>query len=735
MNRPLLRGSSTGDANRLKEDNSLQMQLNGNANEDSRLHGEFVGSPQALRLMMRHISQEQPAAGSFLSPCKTQHRLSDNGLVNGTRNTDCLTSPDLPSLNSSAQCVEMGRTNSILSASSGQVRNRRGLAIPLGTSMILCFMSVFVIISILGSGGPVRTLRLVPTLGMYRSYRRLQQEVVLDPFKGGIFGQGTVRLKELRACQGILEEDYVPCYNSSLSYDTAFRYAEEYDRHCGLPARRKPCLTQPPDDYKVPLRWPASRDCIWGGNMKFNDGQMSLTGMRTSRLIPGEDGLIALGSDAEMGKYAQQVANMIGVDGDGSLDLAGVHTVLDINCGLSHSGGSLFSENILTLCIGPYVTNGSQVQFALERGLPAMIGSLNTRQFPFSSSSFDAIHCFECGFDWTWKDGILILELDRILRPGGYFIWTSPLVDSAEALSSNNEQDGNSRRDLASRLCWSFWSQSDQTVVWKKTMNHSCYFSRDMEASPKMCGRMHDTNSTWYPLLRSCIVGSTHNDGNRASRKKFGHDYLASSGLRGFSNEELSDDSHIWSMMVKSYWSLFSPLIFSDHPKRPGQEDPLTPSNIVRNVMDMNAVHGDFNAALLETGKSVWVMNVVPLSGPDTLSTIYHRGLVGVLHDWCEAFPTYPRTYDLLHAIGLLSQESERSNKCGLSSLFLEMDRILRPEGWVILRDKVELIEDARIAAGQMKWESRIVEVEGVNDFQLLVCQKTFWKNFSKNLV
>lgn len=44
----------------------------------------------------------------------------------------------------------------------------------------------------------------------------------------------------------------------------------------------------------------------------------------------------------------------------------------------------------------------------------------------------------------------------------------------------------------------------------------------------------------------------------------------------------------------------------------------------------------------------------------------------------CEPFPTYPRTYDLLHADGLLSHLS--SERCSTIDLFLEMDRILRPE-------------------------------------------------------
>lgn len=45
----------------------------------------------------------------------------------------------------------------------------------------------------------------------------------------------------------------------------------------------------------------------------------------------------------------------------------------------------------------------------------------------------------------------------------------------------------------------------------------------------------------------------------------------------------------------------------------------------------------------------------------------------------CEAFPTYPRTYDLVHAAGLLSLEAEQ-HRCSMLDIFTEIDRILRPE-------------------------------------------------------
>lgn len=55
---------------------------------------------------------------------------------------------------------------------------------------------------------------------------------------------------------------------------------------------------------------------------------------------------------------------------------------------------------------------------------------------------------------------------------------------------------------------------------------------------------------------------------------------------------------------------------------------------MIRNVMDMNAHYGGFNAALLEEKKLVWVMNVVPVGSSNTLPFIFDQGFAGVLHDW-----------------------------------------------------------------------------------------------------
>eukprot|EP00494_Astrolonche_serrata_P018171 UN18363 len=96
--------------------------------------------------------------------------------------------------------------------------------------------------------------------------------------------------------------------------------------------------------------------------------------------------------------------------------------------------------------------------------------------------------------------------------------------------------------------------------------------------------------------------------------------------------------------------------------------------------MDMKAVYGGFAAAL--RNMKVWVMNVVPIDSPDTLPIIYERGLFGLYHDWCESFSTYPRSYNLVHANHLFSEIKKR---CELLGVIVEVDRIVRPEGRLIV--------------------------------------------------
>lgn len=65
--------------------------------------------------------------------------------------------------------------------------------------------------------------------------------------------------------------EYIPCHD--VSYVNTLRSSldlsrrEELERHCPPLEKRLFCLVPPPQDYKIPIRWPSSRDYVWRSNV------------------------------------------------------------------------------------------------------------------------------------------------------------------------------------------------------------------------------------------------------------------------------------------------------------------------------------------------------------------------------------------------------------------------------------------------------------------------------------
>ncbi|KAK7353056.1 hypothetical protein VNO80_18489 [Phaseolus coccineus] len=596
----------------------------------------------------------------------------------------------------------------------------------------LKFSLVFVVIlALAGSFWWTISISTASRGHIYHGYRRLHEQLVSDLLDIGEISYAPTRLKELEFCYKEFE-NYVPCFNVSDNLALGFSDGNEFDRQCGHELRQD-CLSLSPPNYKIPLRWPTGRDIIWVANVKLTAQEVLSSGSLTKRMMMLDEEQISFRSVSHMfdgvEDYSHQIAEMIGLRNESNFIQAGVRTILDIDCGYGSFGAHLFQNQLLTMCIASYEPSGSQVQLTLERGFPAMVASFNSKQLPYPSLSFDMLHCARCGIDWDRKDGILMIEADRLLRPGGYFVWTSTLTNARD---KDSQERWKFIQSFAENLCWDMMSQQDETVVWKKTSEKTCYGSRKNTSPPPLCGRGYDVETPYYRELQNCI-GGTHSSRWISVEKRQtwpSRDQLNKKELENFGlqSDEFAEDSESWRASVRNYWSLLSPLIFSDHPKRPGDEDPPPPYNMLRNVLDMNSHFGGFNSALLHAGKSVWVMNVVPLDGPNYLPLILDRGYVGVMHDWCEAFPTYPRTYDLVHAAGLLSLEFARQRSCKMLDLFIEIDRLLRPEGWIIIRDTAPLVESARALTTRLKWDARVVEMDSDSDQRLLICQKPFFK-------
>ncbi|XP_050219285.1 probable methyltransferase PMT3 [Mercurialis annua] len=533
-------------------------------------------------------------------------------------------------------------------------------------------------------------------------------------------GEDVIVPKSFPVCDD-RHSELIPCLDRHLIYQMRMKLdlslMEHYERHCPPPERRYNCLIPPPSGYKIPIKWPKSRDEVWKANIphthlaheKSDQNWMVVKGDKIS--FPGGGTHFHYGAD----KYIAAIANMLNFSNDNLNNEGRLRTVLDVGCGVASFGAYLLSSEIITMSLAPNDVHQNQIQFALERGIPAYLGVLGTKRLPYPSRSFELAHCSRCRIDWLQRDGILLLELDRLLRPGGYFAYSSP---EAYAQDEEDLRIWKEMSTLVERMCWRIASKKNQTVIWQKPLTNDCYHQREPGTQPPLCRSDDDPDAVGSVPMEACITPYSDHD------HKFKGSGLAPWPARltsppprladfGYSNEMFEKDTELWKHRVENYWNLMSPKI---------------ESNTLRNLMDMKANLGSFGAAL--RGKDVWVMNVVAEDGPKTMKVIYDRGLIGAVHNWCEAFSTYPRTYDLLHASTVFSDIEKKG--CSAEDLLLEMDRILRPSGFIIIRDKQSVVDFVKKYLVALHWEAVATadsssESDGDGDETVFIIQKKLW--------
>ncbi|GKV41600.1 hypothetical protein SLEP1_g49107 [Rubroshorea leprosula] len=397
-------------------------------------------------------------------------------------------------------------------------------------------------------------------------------------------------------------------------------------------------------------------------------------------------------------------------DETGDLRSAGVVQVLDVGCGVASFSAYLLPLDIQTMSFAPKDGHENQIQFALERGIGAMISALATKQLPYPSSSFEMVHCSRCRIDWHENDGILLKEVNRLLRPNGYFVYSAP---PAYRKDKEYPMIWDKLVNLTTAMCWKLISRKVQTAIWVKKDNLSCLQHNADLKLINICDGIDESNPSWKTPLMNCIqLRSAATDAQRLPSRQERLTFYSQSliGL-GISKEGFDLDANFWQDQVLHYWKLMN-----------------VSKTKVRNVMDMNAFVGGFAVALNKF--PVWVMNIVPMSMQNTLSAIYDRGLIGAFHDWCEPFSTYPRTYDLLHANHLFSHYKTNGEGCKLEDIMLEMDRVIRPQGFIIIRDEDSITLRIQDLAPKFLWdvESHFLENKEKKAETVLICRKKFWE-------
>lgn len=508
--------------------------------------------------------------------------------------------------------------------------------------------------------------------------------------------------------------EYIPCHDPSYVKDLLptldLSRKEELESHCPPLEKRLFCLVPPPKDYKIPIRWPISRDYVWRSNVnhthlaEVKGGQNWVHEMDQLWWFPGG------GTHFKHGalEYIQRLGNMT-TNETGDLRNAGVFQVLDVGCGVASFGAYLLPLDIQTMSFAPKDGHENQIQFALERGIGAMIAAISTKQLPYPTSSFEMVHCSRCRVDWHENDGILLREVDRLLRPNGYFVYSAP---PAYRKDKDYPMIWDKLVNLTSAMCWKLIAKKVQTAIWVKPGDQTCVHQNAEQNLIQICEVTNDSKPSWNKPLSNCVtlLGEPSNIDKLPPRPERLSVYPASLSRLGISREQFATDTLFWQNQVEQYWMLMN-----------------VNTTEIRNVMDMNALWGGFAAAL--NSYPVWVMNVVPSTMDDTLSAIYSTGLLGAFHDWCEPFSTYPRSYDLLHVSYLFSHYEGRNNNCLLEDIMLEMDRMLRPKGFVIIRDEEPIISRIKGLAPKYLWDVSSYQLQNKQkeNESVLICKKKFW--------
>lgn len=511
-------------------------------------------------------------------------------------------------------------------------------------------------------------------------------------------------------------QDYTPCTNPKKWRKYGTYRLSHMERHCPPISDRKECLVPPPDGYKPPIKWPKSRDECWYRNVPYNwinnrkSNQNWLRKEGEKFHFPGGGTMFPNG----VGEYVDLMQALIPGMKDGT-----IRTTIDTGCGVASWGGDLLDRGILTVSLAPRDNHEAQVQFALERGIPAILGIISTQRLPFPSNAFDMAHCSRCLIPWTEFGGIYLMEIHRILRPGGFWVLSGPPVNYENRWQGWNttvaeqKSDLDKLKKLMASMCFKLYKLKGDFAVWQKSTDNSCYNKLRPDSYPPKCDDSLDPDSAWYVPLRPCLTIPGQNFkklGLESTLKWPDRLHVISeraSIVPGGISGGFKHDYNKWKARVKHYRTLL----------------PALGSDKIRNVMDMNTLFGGFAAALIDS--PIWVMNVVSTYGLNSLGVVYDRGLIGTNHDWCEAFSTYPRTYDLLHLDSLFTAESHR---CEMKYVLLEMDRILRPNGYVIIRESNYFIDSITTIAKSLRWGCQKHDTEySVENEKLLICQKKLW--------
>ena len=97
--------------------------------------------------------------------------------------------------------------------------------------------------------------------------------------------------------------------------------------------------------------------------------------------------------------------------------------------------------------------------------------------------------------------------MDRVLRPGGYWILSGPPINwkqhwkGWERSQEDLKQEQDSIENAARSLCWKKVTEKGDFSIWQKPINHiECKKLKRVHKSPPICTKAVQPDSAWYTV-------------------------------------------------------------------------------------------------------------------------------------------------------------------------------------------------------------------------------------------
>jgi hypothetical protein len=107
---------------------------------------------------------------------------------------------------------------------------------------------------------------------------------------------------------------------------------------------------------------------------------------------------------------------------------------------------------------------------------------------------------------FLFADGIYLMEVDRVLRPGGYWVLSGPPINwknNYKAWQRPKEELQEEQRkieEIAKLLCWEKKYEKGEIAIWRKRLNADSCHGRQDDSQATFC-KSAEVDDVWYAFV------------------------------------------------------------------------------------------------------------------------------------------------------------------------------------------------------------------------------------------